>query len=124
MALDKYEGVGELQVNNKTLAEASSVSISGASNSTPVTTMRKGLAGRSRGAVQFEISVSNAVPKAGLEDEWIQYMVEDQDMSVSVIFGGRIYVFDGWIDNVDTSQSTDSAAEINFTIIAGKPRIF
>lgn len=121
--MDDYEGPGEVQFNQNTMAEATSISVSHNSNSTPVTTMRKGLAGRSRGAYTVSIQVENAVPKAGLEAEFIEQCVENATVAISHLFGGRTYVYEGWIESVDTSNGTDQAASASFSVMAGPPTI-
>lgn len=123
MALDKYEGPGEVQFDSRTLAEATSISLSLESNSTEILTMKKGLAGRSAGAKRVEISVENAVPKGGAEQEFIEKCVDDADVVITHRFAGKDYIYEGWIQNVEASQSADSAASLSFTVIAGKPRI-
>ena len=123
MALDKYEGPGEVQFNSRTLAEAQTISTSLASNSSEVLTMKKGLAGRSPGAKRSEISVENAVPKGGLEDEFFQLCVEDADVTITHLFAGKTYIYEGWIDTVESSQGAESPASVSFTVIAGPPRI-
>lgn len=123
MSLGKYEGPGEIQYNNRTLAEAMSVSITHNPNNNRVYTMKKGLAGRSRGAYEAEISVENAVPKAGLEQDFIAHCIEDADVTISVLYAGKTYIYEGFIDSVDQSQATDAAATLSFTVVAGKPRI-
>ena len=123
MALDRYEGPGEVQFNSRTLAEAMSISVSIASNNTEVLTMKKGLAGRSAGPKRSELSIENAVPKGGLEQEFIKMCVTDQDVTIVHKFAGKDYIYEGWIQDVEASQSTDSPASLNFTVIAGPPRI-
>lgn len=121
--MDQYEGPGEIQLDNRTLAESTSISVSGTGNNNPVRTMKKGLAGRSRGPVEFNITIENAIPKAGLEQEFIRKVVENADVVISHIVADKTYLYDGWVDTVDVSQSTDSPATISFTVMAGPPRI-
>jgi hypothetical protein len=121
--MDKYEGPGEIQMNSRTLAEAVSVSVQTRSNSSPVRTMKKGLNGRSRGPIETQIQVSSAVPKSGLEQEYVEKCIDDADVTISVKFGGRTYLYDGWIDETNGQNSVDSPADLSFTVMAGKPRI-
>lgn len=121
-ALTKYEGPCEVTFDSRTLAEATSCSISVAPNSTPVNTMKKGLAGRSRGPAACTLRVANAIPKAGLEVDFIDKCVDDADVTLVVIIGGKRRAFDGWISSVETEFSTGAAAGATFTVMAGKPR--
>ncbi len=123
MALDKYEGPAEVQFDQSTLAEAQSVSITVNGNNNPVTTMKKGFAGRSRGATTVEIQVENAVPKGGLEAEFIEKCVENADVVITHLYAGRQYIYEGYIDSVEATQGTDAPATISFTAMAGPPTI-
>lgn len=120
--MTKYEGPGEVLFNSRTLAEATSVSVSIAPNSTPVNTMKKGLAGRSRGPAASTIRVASAIPKAGLEAEFIDKCIDDEDVTIVIIIGGKRRAFDGWITSVDVEYATGSAAGATFNVMAGKPR--
>lgn len=123
MAMDKYQGAGSVLFDRDLLAEAQSVRVGVKSNSNAVRTMRKGLAGRSRGPVTTEISIENAVPRAGLEKTFVEKCVQDADVSIVVYFGNKRYQWDGWIDSVDASMATDSAAQLSFSVMAGPPTI-
>lgn len=121
-ALTKYEGPCEVQFNTRTLAEATSCSISIAPNSNPVNTMKKGMAGRSKGPVACTIRIANAIPKAGLEVDFIDKCVDDEDVTIVVIIGGKRRAFDGYIGSTDVEFATGSAAGATFTVMSGKPR--
>lgn len=121
--MDKYEGPGSIIMDGSLLAEAQSIKVSLSSNNNPVKTMKKGLAGRSKGPRQAEIAVSSAVPVAGLEQEFVEKVVDDADVQVVVVFAGRRYQYDGWIDQVSHNNDTDSASGVEFTVIAGPPQI-
>lgn len=123
MALDQYEGPAEVQFDNSTLAEAMSISLTINGNNNQVTTMKKGLAGRSRGAVTVEIQVENAVPKGGLEKEFIEKCVQNADVTITHLYAGRQYIYPGYIDSIDAQQGTDAPASISFTVVAQPPTI-
>lgn len=123
MALDKYEGPAEVQFANSTLAEATSISLTLNGNNNPVTTMKKGFTGRSRGAMTVEIQVENAVPKGGLEAEFIEMCVENADVTITHLYAGRQYIYDGYIDSIDAQQGVDAPASISFTVMAAPPTI-
>lgn len=123
MALEQYEGPGEVLFDNSAMAEATSISIQNNGNNNPVVTMKKGLAGRSRGALTVDITVENAVPKGGLEAEFIEKCVENADVTITHLMAGRQYIYDGYIDSTDTQQGTDTPASISFTVVAQPPTI-
>lgn len=121
--MDRYEGPGEVQFDNSTLAEATSLSVTNAANSNAVTTMKKGLAGRSRGAPTTSIQVENAVPKAGMEAEFVEKCVQDADVTITHLFGKRRYIYEGWIEEVATTQGTDAATSLSFTFMGKLAKI-
>lgn len=121
--MDRYEGPGTIIFQNSLLVEAMNLRVQLASNNNRVRTMRKGFSGRSKGPREAEISVSNAVPQAGLEHEYLQLVVEDADVQVVIVFGGKRYQYDGYIDTVNTSQDTESPATVEYTIAAAAPKI-
>jgi hypothetical protein len=121
-ALTKYQGPGEIQVDGKTLAEATSVTVTVTPSSTPVNTMKKGFGGRSKGPVVCTIEVENAIPIAGLEVDFIQKCIDDEDITVTMIIGNKRRAFDGYISGTRANYATGSAAGASFTVMAGKPR--
>ena len=123
MPLGKYEGPGEIQFDGRTLAESSTVRASVSSNSNQVTTMKKGLAGRSRGAVVSQVTIENAIPKGGLEQAFIEKCIADADVRITLLIAGKRYQFEGWIDTVDTSQGVNEMATLSFTVTAGPPLV-
>lgn len=123
MALDHYEGPGRIWLGSNALAEAQTLRWSVNGNNRRVYTMKKGLAGRARGPIEGEITVENAVPISGLEDDYVEKIVDNADVRVTFEMGGKLYSFDGWIDMGDGEQGTEAASRFSFTVIVGKPRI-
>lgn len=123
MPLTRYEGPGEFQFDGRTLAEAKTIRVDFTSNSTTVKTMKKGTAGRSKGAFETRIEVENAVPKGGLEQPFVEKCVDDADVRVTFLFAGKRYQVEGWIDNVSANQGTEEDAGLSFTVIGGKPLV-
>ena len=123
MALDRYEGPGKVFFGANQLAESTSVRVSYNGNNNQVTTMKKGFAGRSRGAFTSEITVENAIPLDGLEEDFIVKCIDNADVVIVIDLAGQRYSFDGYIDSSESSQATDSPASLSFTVSAGKPRV-
>ena len=90
MALGHYEGPGEVYFNGRLLAEAESVRFRIMGNKRKVFTMIKGLAGRSKGPVEAEIQVTNAMPIAGEEAEFERILIEDGDIRLVVLHPGGV----------------------------------
>ena len=121
--LGQYEGPGKVFFDSNLLAEATRVRYSINGNNRKQFTMKRGLAGRSRGPVESELTVDNAIPIAGLEADFIEKCIENADVVIIVDVAGKRLQFDGWIDTVEGEQTTDGAASLTFTAAAAKPRI-
>jgi len=121
MSLTRYQGPAEIYVNGRLLAEAQTISVRTISNNTKVRTMKKGLAGFSAGPTEVEIKIESAVPRSGYE---VDFKTACENKSVAQIVhadaGGVRRRYEGWIDDVDQSQSTDSAATMSVSFV-GKP---
>lgn len=123
MALTTYEGPGSVYFGASLLAESSRVRARVSGNNRRVYTMRKGLGGRSRGPVESEITVDNAIPLGGLEHEYVELCINGADVRLVQDVAGKRYQYEGWIDDTEIEQSQDNAAGLTFTVIAGAPII-
>lgn len=121
--LQDYESGGEIQFNNSTLAEATSVQVETSSNKKPVTTIKKGFAGGAAGAAMTRITVENAVPKAGLEAEFIALCQAGTECTVLRYLAGQRYSYNGYIESVSEQGNVDNAASLSFTMMAGPAKI-
>ena len=121
--LTRYEGPGEVQLDQRTLMEASSLNVQTRSNSNPVQTMKKGFSGRSRGPTQTQIRVQSAIPKAGFEVDVRTKIVVDADVTITWIEGGQRWSVDGYVDEMESEHNSASAATMSFTVMGGTPRL-
>lgn len=120
-ALEEYEGPGTLIFDGDIQAEAQTVRLSYNSNNRPVTTMRKGLAGKSNGPGQSDITVTSALPRAGMEGKFLEKCVRNAFVRVVVVFSGKRWQIEGWIGDVSVEQSQDSSASVSCTITGTPP---
>lgn len=123
MSLTKYEGPAEIQIDGRTLIEAIRISVQVTGGNNPVMTMKKGVAGRSKGPTQSNITVEQGVPVAGLEFEAIEKVIDGADAVIVHLYAGKRYRYNVWIDSVDVSSSVDGPATLSFTAIGGGPDI-
>lgn len=119
----EYEGPGKVYFGANALAESKRCRFRIMGNNRKVFTMKRGLAGRSRGPVEAEVTVENAVPLAGLEEEYIAKCIENENVRLVIDFAGLQIEFNGWIDSVDGDMSTDADAGLSFTVPALKPTL-
>lgn len=121
--LQRYEGVAEIIYKNRSLAEATSITVADNSNNNSVVTMKKGVAGFSKGAHESEVTIENAVPRVGLEATFVEDVIAGEIITLVFISAGKRYTYEMWVESTEASQSTDSAAARNITCRGGAPRI-
>src|SRR3990167_7209038 len=95
-----YAGPASVFFGARLLAEASGIHVVVAGNNTPVKTMQRGLAGRSRGAGGSEATVANAIPVAGLEADFYGKCVRNENVRLVYVQDGKRIQLDGWIEDV------------------------
>jgi hypothetical protein len=122
MALEKYEGPGEIYVNGRLQAEARKCTVTVNSNDNPVNTMRKGFAGFSDGPTSSEASVESAIPKAGYETDFVDHVSNKRDVVLVVKSGARRHRFEGRFTNTSWSNATDETAMITGSFVGGGPK--
>jgi|GEM_PF-6460529 len=120
--LGDYEGPGQVFYQGSLLAEAKSVRISHQGNGSDVNTMHRGFAGLARGAFRSEVTVTSAVPKGGMEKDFTQAIIDQATVRVVVVRGGQRLGYAGKINTEESENSIESAAEHNFTLVAGVPK--
>lgn len=126
MAQREFQGPAQVFFGSRPLAECDSARVRIQGNNRKVYTMRggrPGLRGRSRGPVESEISLTNAIPKEGFEADFPQACIVNADVRIVVVSGKQRFQFDGWIEDVDLNHSTEQSASISFTVTAGPPTI-
>lgn len=123
MGFEYYEGPGEIQFNGSTLAEATSIKIRYSSNAADSITMTKGWAGIARGPAMAEISVTNVVPKIGMENDYIDMCMTGAKCDIVVPFGAKRRAHQAVIKDVETSQTAEGIATADFTAKSGPPRV-
>lgn len=97
-------------------AKLTNVSVNGDSGSQPVQTI-EGLAGKTRGSGQLELSGTWAVPIGGLEYDFWSEAAEGGYHDVQIPVGTKSIVSRGWFQNVGLSQSTNASTEATATFI-------
>ena len=108
--LDNYEGPAKLQLDGRTLAEITTARVRVNGNNRRVFTMRKGLAGRSRGPRETEISLEGAIPRAGYEKDFLAALLDDDNLRLVYSTGGKRITVNFWIDDWEQSANTDGPA--------------
>lgn len=120
MSLGRYEGKGKVFVQGRLQAEANSATVRSISNNQKVYTMHKGLAGKSDGPPEVEITLRQAVPIAGFETDFFGALEDHALLEVIVANGGQRRRYVCWTDTVEDSYAVNASGEISTTLV-GKP---
>ncbi len=121
--LTKYEGVGEIYVNARLLAEASKMTVTITSNDNEVNTMKRGFAGFSDGPTKVAISVESAIPKKGFESDFVTAVVQKKAVRITVKSGGKRITVNGRFTQSEFSNSVDAPALLTGQFMGGVPEI-
>lgn len=119
----KYEGVGEIYVNARLLAEANKCEVTITSNDQKVMTMKKGMAGFSDGPTETSISVESAIPRKGFESDFVTAVAQKKAIRITVKSGGKRITVNGRFTESRFSNSVDSPAMISGSFSGGAPEI-
>jgi len=106
-------------VNGALLAEESSVTVKRTSGKNPVKTVVRGLGGFSQGAPMTEISVSNAVPSADFELNPGQFILNNQEVEITIIAANRTLTCVGQILDDNFQHAVDSEGKLDFNFTGG-----
>jgi hypothetical protein len=123
MSTRDYAGPGVIYYNGSVLAEAQSIRVRFISNNNRVRTMKRGLAGRSRGPRETEVSVSNAVPQEGIERDYINDLLADRSVRLGFKVANRTVQSDGWTDGADWEAGTDTPQSFSFDFVGGPAQV-
>lgn len=103
-----YAGPAIVKLNGRPLLQVQMCKVSRASNAKAVKTLALGLAGKTKGAPEVSISLTNAVPAAGYEATFNDLVFTQDDVTIGIVMGNVEEAFFGWFDTSDTSSAVDT----------------
>ena len=104
----EYAGPATITFNGRPLVEVESIQIRRVSNARAVKTLAKGLAGRTKGAPEYTLTMRNAVPITGYEVPWND-LIESQDIvQIGVRKAGIEEIWDVWAEDGDDGSEIDT----------------
>lgn len=103
-----YAGPATVTKNGRPLAEVESVRIQRAGNHRAVKTLAKGLAGRTKGAPEVNITLRNAVPATGFEAEFNDLVFNGNLTQIGVRRAGLEEVYEVWVESSGDASEVDS----------------
>jgi hypothetical protein len=111
----EMSGVFELFVDGVPTSYVTEVEEEVMSEDKPVKTLRLGLAGYSNGAESVRVTFKNAIPQAGREIDFRQYVRTHRTVKVAVRGGSSTLTGEGRIMTVRGRSSTDNPNEMDVT---------
>jgi hypothetical protein len=119
--VESFEGPGTVAVNGRILADATKLGIKISTNDNDVVTMRKGWAGTSDGAMTTDITIDSAVPRKGLESDWIMLITKRKPVSITCKVAGKRITVTGKFRDLDINQDVSSPAGVTVVFKGGEP---
>jgi hypothetical protein len=121
--VESFEGPGTVSVNGRVLADATKLSVKISTNDNDVLTMRKGWAGTSDGAMTTDITIDSAVPRKGMEADYIQLITARKPVSMTVKLAGKRITATGKFRDLDATQDVSSPANMQVSFKGGQPQV-
>ena len=109
-----YSTPGFVLYNGIPVLQASSVSFNFMTDNKDVNTLLLGRAGHSAGPRKVQISVTSAVPQAGMEQAWIAIANAQGEVSLAFEVAGTTYNCTGDSREVKVDTTVDKANDVSF----------
>lgn len=104
-----------LFVDGQAIEEYNNLEVNGEANPIEITTVLKGLAGKSDGNSRVTVSCTSAMPIGGPEYDYWNAMIDGrEDVTMQIGVGDGDFVSIGWFTSVRFSASTDKACEVQW----------
>lgn len=110
MSLSDYVGPASVAMNSRPLIEIVTIRVRRMSNAKPVKTLPKGLAGRTKGAPEVTIDMSNAIPAAGYETNMRDLVITQDLVTIDVRAAGTQDTYIGWFDSGEQNSEVDTVS--------------
>lgn len=104
-----------LIMNGDVLVQMSNIKITWESGEQPIELLNEGLGGFTPGSGNVKIEGGFYIPIGGLEEDYVQKLVDREYVTFQVPIGRSDYVGKGKIQTCEISQSTNAAVEGSFS---------
>lgn len=103
---EPYSGPGYISYRGRPQLQSESIELSYDSGNKDVDTLLLGRAGHSSGADKVMISVSQAIPKAGMEVDWVAVAAAKSQIDLTFVIAGRAFNTSGDVRTVKLGTNT------------------
>lgn len=112
---------GQIFADGILIADAVTVGVDYNTNDQPVLTMGKGFNGITPGAGQTNVSIDEAIPRAGYGYDWFQRAVNRTPVEVVVWRGSKKMNLKGFIMTIGEKLGVNQTSVGSISIMAGEP---
>lgn len=103
-----YAGPATVTYLGRPCVEVEACQIRRISNAKPVKTLAKGLAGKTRGAPEYTITLRSAVPVTGAEVPWDDMIESQPTVQIGIRKAGFEEIYDVWPDDGEDGSEVDT----------------
>lgn len=111
-----YAGPGILSVNSRPSLDAQEITVNRISNAKGVKTLALGLAGKTKGAPEVEITVKSGRRADGDETDWKRLSITQDDLNISVVQANEEELFVCWVVSCSSNSQVDTEATLDVTL--------
>lgn len=104
----EYSGAATIVLNGTALAQCDNAQLSVASNDNAVMTLAQGHAGFSDGAETCDLSFDNAIPVAGLEQNFDRFVRDHETVTFGFRIANTIFELSGRFLTLEITSSTNT----------------
>lgn len=103
------------------LAEAPDFEVSFNTNNQPVVTMAKGFSGVTPGAGQTDVTINEAIPRAGFEIDFYKRAKDRSAVKITGWRGAKKMQLEGFIMSISEKHGVNQNASATITLACGEP---
>lgn len=111
-----YAGPAIVSVNGRPSLDVARCTINRTSNAKPVKTLALGLAGKTKGAPEVEITLQQARRVTGDETDWKGLSISQDDINISVVQANEEELFSVWTVSCSSNSEVDSESFLDVTL--------
>lgn len=111
---EPYSGPGYISYRGRPQLQSESIEMSFDSGNKDVDVLLLGRAGHSAGADKVMFSVNQAIPKAGMEVDWVAVSAAKAQIDLTFTIAGRAYNASGDVRTVKVGTTTGNPNSVSF----------
>jgi|SRR5581483_1034310 len=111
-----YSGVGYIRANGQPCVRAAEIDISVATGNTSVKELIGGRTGHSKGAKEYQVTVTQSIPASGFEVDWFKVADAQEEITLDFVIPGVCDIpMRGDVRDAKAGTKVDQTNTVNFT---------